>query len=293
MAKWRGQSKGNRLGYRIFVGLLQHAGVRPAYFLLYFVAAYYWLFAWQSSRHMYAYFTQKLGWGPLKAIFALYRNYYVFGQTLIDRIVVMSGVDNNFTFDFDGEDNLRQMVRNGKGGMLISAHLGNWEIAGHLLKRLEAKVNIVMYEGEKEKLKQYLDQVKGPFSFNIIGIGNDLSHIYAIADALKRNELVCMHADRFTEGSRSIEAAFLGDEARFPLGPFAISTKLRAPVSYVFAFKESATHYHFFSSPICEYGNARTEMDRMLNDYIGELHVKVRQYPLQWFNYYDFWSKEA
>ncbi len=291
MAKWRGQSKGNRLGYKIFVGLLQNAGVRPAYFLLYFVAAYYWLCSWQSSRHMYAYFTKHLGWAPLKSILALYRNYFVFGQTLIDRIVVMSGADNSFTFDFDGEDNLRQMVRDGKGGMLISAHLGNWEIAGHLLKRLDAKVNIVMYEGEKEKLKAYLDKIKGPFSFNIIGIGDDLSHIYAIADALKRNELVCMHADRFTEGSRSIAAEFLGQEARFPLGPFAISTKLRAPVSYVFAFKESATHYHFFSSPVKEYTNSRQDMQTMLHDYIGELHVKVKQYPLQWFNYYDFWSK--
>ena len=84
----------------------------------------------------------------------VYRNYFWFGQTLIDKIVLMSGLPNKFSFNFDGEENLREMVAGGKGGMLISAHVGNWEIAGFLLKRLDARINIVMY-GDRQQTGQY------------------------------------------------------------------------------------------------------------------------------------------
>ena len=50
---WQGKSKGTRLGYRIFVGILRKAGVQPAYFLLRFVAGYYFLFSWKSSGHIW------------------------------------------------------------------------------------------------------------------------------------------------------------------------------------------------------------------------------------------------
>ena len=69
----------------------------------------------------------------------------------------MSGIPNRFTFNFDGEENLRKMVELGKGGLLLSAHIGNWEIAGHLLKRLNTKINIVMFDGEVQQIKAYLD----------------------------------------------------------------------------------------------------------------------------------------
>jgi len=49
-------------------------------------------------------------------------------------------------------------------------HLGNWEIAGHLLYRVKAKINIVMFEGEHEKVKEYLDSVKGEKNINVTKI---------------------------------------------------------------------------------------------------------------------------
>ncbi len=60
----------------------------------------------------------------------IYKNYYWFGQTIIDRVVLTSGIKNSFRFEFEGEENLRAMVNLKKGGLLLSAHIGNWEIAG-------------------------------------------------------------------------------------------------------------------------------------------------------------------
>jgi predicted LPLAT superfamily acyltransferase len=268
-------------------------GVLPAYFLLRFVAFYYFLFSWSSSRHIYRYFRWRMGYSATKAIVGLYRNYYVFGQTLLDKIIVMAGIDNRFTYHFDGEENLRKIVAQGKGGILLSGHVGNWEAAGHLLKRLNSRINVVMFDGEHQRIKQYLDQVTGGKNFNVIVIKNDLSHVYAISEALARNEMICLHADRFLEGNKTITRSFLGAEAEFPAGPFLLAAGFQVPVSIVFAFKESATHYHFFGSGLLERSaaeNRKQFTEKLMDTFVHELEQKVKVYPEQWFNYYNFWT---
>ena len=295
MAQWQGRSSGTRFGYSIFVFILKRLGVLPAYFVLRFVALYYLLFSPKSSKHLWNYFHGILGYGVLRTLYSIYRNYYQFGQTIIDKVVVMSGMPNPFTFQFDGEENLRLMAEAGQGGLLISAHIGNYEIAGHLLKRLQTPVNLVMYDGEQEQIKAYLEKVAGRRNMKLILIKNDISHIYAINEALKNNELVCMHADRFVEGNKTLTKTFLNHPAPFPLGPFVLATTFKVPVSFVFAFKESHKHYHLYASPLKTYntGHKTEQMNNMLNDYVQEMQEKIEQYPLQWYNYYNFWEKEV
>jgi predicted LPLAT superfamily acyltransferase len=292
MSAWHGKSKGTPLGYRIFVWVLKTFGVLPAYFLLRFVALYYFFFSFKASRNIYKLYRYKLGYGRFSSIIKIYKNYFLLGQGIIDKVVMMSGIKNNFTFDFDGEENLHKIAALKKGGILLSAHIGNWDVAGHLFKRLESRINIVLYDGEHEQIKEYLDGVTGKRSVNIIVIKKDLSHIYAISDAFSKNELVCMHADRFLEGNKTINANFLGQPARFPIGPFQLAATFKVPVSYVFAVKESKLHYHLFASEIRNYTTvAKNEiMQYMLTEYVTEIEKKVKKYPEQWFNYYNFWE---
>ncbi|HXS37337.1 MAG TPA: hypothetical protein VN721_11600, partial [Flavipsychrobacter sp.] len=100
-----------------------------------------------------------------------------------------------------------------------------------------------------------------------------------------------LHADRFRPGNRLVSRDFLGQQAHFPAGPFMLASKLKAPVCFVFAFKESNFHYHFYAFPGKIYEGRGTQgMELMLDDYIKLLEEKLRQYPEQWFNYYDFWK---
>jgi predicted LPLAT superfamily acyltransferase len=292
MPSWQGKSKGNTLGYSIFVSIIKKFGVRPSYILLRFVAFYYFLVSYKSSRIIFNFLHRRLKYSTLTSLYKLYRNYYLLGQTLIDKIAVMSGTGEKFTFDFDGEENLHTITSMQKGGLLLSAHIGNWEIAGHLLRRLNTRINIVMFDGEHQKIKEYLTAVTGKTSANIIVIKNDLSHIYEIAEAFKNNELVCMHADRFIEGNKTITAKFLDEPAKFPLGPFLLAAKFKVPVSFVFATKETPLHYHFFATDAKDYSsyNKETLISQMLGDFANEMENKVKAYPEQWFNYYNFWQ---
>lgn len=293
MPSWQGKSKGTKIGYRIFVWTLKKFGIHPAYFLLRFVALYYFLFSVKSTRHIFYYFNKRLGYNTIDSILKVYGNYYQFGQSLIDKVVVMADIKNPFTFTFDGEEHLIEIVKTGKGGMLLSGHIGNWEAAGHLLNRLKTKINVVMYDGEEKQIKEYLDSVTGERNLNVIVIRDQFSHIYEISDAFTKNELVCMHADRFLEGNRTIVKNFLGEDAHFPLGPFILASKFKVPVSFVFAMKESSTHYHFFATPVKQYNvEQKGELiNKMTDEFVHEMEAKVRSYPLQWFNYYNFWQK--
>src|SRR5579859_130539 len=251
MLRWKGKSKGTPLGYRIFVFVGRHLGLLPAYGLLRFVAFYYFIFSASSSKVIYSYFRHRQYLGVMASALKIYRNYYLLGQTLLDKMAVFAGLKNKFTYHFDGVENLKQMVNQGKGGILLSAHVGNWEMAGHHLEHLNSKINIVMFDGEHEKIKNYLNQL-GRKNFNVIVIREDMAHVYAIGAALASNELVCMHADRFLEHNKTIGLELLGERALFPAGPFQMASGFNVPVAFVYAFKESTWHYHFFGSSLIQ-----------------------------------------
>src|SRR5690349_15593181 len=102
MPKWQGKSRGNKLGFQIFVYVCRAFGVRPAYFLLYFVSLYYLFFSPSTTRHIYYYFRKRHQYGAFKSYWSVYRNYYVFGQTILDKIIVHADLKNTFTYELDG-----------------------------------------------------------------------------------------------------------------------------------------------------------------------------------------------
>ncbi|MBN1157763.1 MAG: acyltransferase [Bacteroidales bacterium] len=295
MSSWKGKTRGGILGYKIFITLLRHAGLSPAYFLLRFVAFYFFVFSGRSFPAVFSFYRERMGYGFWRSVISVYRNYYVFGQVLLDRTAVMAGFNTRFTFTFEGEKYLRQMAGNDTGGLLISAHIGNFEMAGQMLERLETRINIVMVDAEHEKIKRYLSDITRK-TFHIILIKDDLSHIYEIRQALENREIVCIHGDRFLQDTKKIACSFLGRLAEFPAGPFYLAMKHPVPVSFVFAMKEKTDHYHFFATSPVQYHTQTNLRNRdkilreIVSDYTRELEKMLNRYPLQWFNYYDFWK---
>ncbi|MBK9355677.1 MAG: lysophospholipid acyltransferase family protein [Bacteroidetes bacterium] len=291
MSQWQGKSKSNTLGYKIFVFLLKNLGLGAAYFLLFFVAFYYFIFSTSSSKHIYYFYNKILKFGKMRSLVMLYTNYFKLGQTLIDKTAMIAKIKTNFTYTFEGRNYLEELAKKGKGGLLLSAHVGNWEAAGQMLEHLNTKINIVMYDGEDENIKKYMDGVTGKRTFKIIYVKEDLSHIFEIKKALASNELVCIHADRFLPENKIITGEFFNKPVKFPYGPFLLSLKMNAPTVFVFAFKESKNHYHFFSSSPVEYSKSKGDTEQIiLEAFIKDLESKVARYPTQWFNYHDFFQ---
>ncbi len=295
MSSWKGKTRGGLTGYRIFLFLLKNFSIQAAYALLYFVALYYVIFASKARKPMYFYFNTILRYSFFKSVYYLYINNITFGKVIIDKVVLMAGLQNKFTFNFEGENYLHEMAKNG-GGLIIGAHIGNWEIAGHLLDRINTPVHIVMLDAEHKKIKGLLESVMTKKKMSVIAIKDDMSHLFRIKEALQRNEIVAIHGDRFLPESKTISCNFLGKEANFPTGPFYIAMKYGKPVTYVSAVKESKFHYHLTATSPKIYPNSRNlkkreaELKNMLSDYIVQIENTLKIYPEQWFNYYYFWD---
>lgn len=294
MATWQGKTRGGLLGHKIFVFTLRYLGLNPAYFLLRFVSLYYFLFSRKSNRHIYFYFRKILNYKPCRARWAVYKNYYTFGQILIDKVAINSGLVDKFTFDLEDERHLAAMT---EGGFMISAHIGNWEMAGKKSDRIDKTLNLLMLDEEHHRIKDLLESVMKERNIRIIPIKDDLSHLFAIRKVLDENELVAIHGDRYRPGTKTLTARFMGREAEFPEGPFYLALRMGAPVSFAFAMKAGKKHYHFHATAPKTYkppkGKRISEenLRPILEDYIQAVEAMLEKYPLQWFNYYAFWKE--
>jgi predicted LPLAT superfamily acyltransferase len=289
MSKWDGKSKGTVLGYKIFVFFIKNLGVKVAYFILYFVASYYFISLKYSNKAIFYYFNKRLGLSFLKSKIMVFKSYYTFGKTIIDKVAISAGLRNQFTYEFDGEEILIQLLEEKKGGVLISAHMGNFEIAEYFLSEIDVnfQINLVTSDLEHSAIKNYLESITKKATIKFIIIKDDLSHIFEINAALARNELVCFTGDRYFEGVKSLSEKLLGEEAHFPAGPFLIASRLQVPVVFVYVMKEPNLHYHLYTR--ASQSKHRDEKG-LLKEYIASIEMMIEKYPLQWFNYFDFWG---
>ncbi|MGN7888041.1 LpxL/LpxP family acyltransferase [Dyadobacter sp. 22481] len=288
MSRWDGKTKGSLTGYKIFLFFINTLGLGFAYGLLRAVTYYYYLFAAKPRRALLDFYQNTLHITSSDARKMARRNFYIFGQTLVDRAAFLLGKDREFSHIFENEQYLIDIRNAGKGGILLSAHVGNWETAGNLLKgRITPTINIVMLDAEVENIKKYMDLSTGGSRFRVIAIKDDLSHIISIRNALVNNEFVAIHADRYLEGAKYIEMDFLGRKAKFPYGPFVIASKFNAPVTFVFAAKDGKFSYHLSATKPIEQKMKPEEIARL---YVDELERKVKAFPEQWFNYFNFFQ---
>lgn len=290
MSEWDGKSKGTLLGYKLFIFCIRKLGIKASYVVLYFVASYYFLFLRKSNRAIFYYFYHRLGYSYLKSKKMVFKSYYTYGQTIIDRTAISVGMRDKFTYEFDGVEILHKLLAEKKGGILISAHVGNFEIAEHFFGEIDfdCQINLVTTDNEHTAIKEYLESISKKSKIKFIIVKDDLSHIYDINNALSNNELICFTGDRYFPGVKCLTAPILGEEADFPAGPFLIASRLKVPVVFVYVMKEENLHYHLYAR---EAHTKHRDEKALLAVYIESVESILKKYPLQWFNYFDFWNK--
>lgn len=288
MADWEGKSKGSVTGYKIFIFLIKNAGLNAAYALLAFVSFYYFIFNQKQTRIIYKYFREKHKQSVFQSLINTYRNNFVFGQTIVDKVAIAAGLENKFTYEFDGIENIHQLAKDDSAGILISAHVGNFELAQHFMGEFDKKIHLVTTDEEREAIKSLLDNVMAKPKVEFIIVNEDLSHIFEINKVIEEKQMICFTGDRFFPNTKTLEAELLGESAKFPAGTFLISSRLRTPVLFVYVMRERNRHYHLYARK-AEFTNR--DANSLLQAYTKSIEKILEKYPLQWFNYYDFWNK--
>jgi len=212
--RWTGRVRGGVVGNWIFISLVRLFGLRAAYLLLMFVSPYYVFFA-PAARRASVEYRRRLGRGRrswLARLWDTYRHFSSFGRLLLDRVAILSGRGDAFRFELDGEEYIRSGLREGNGVLIISAHCGNWEAAAQLLRRFDVPVNVVAYQGETAPIRHLFRKVDAGRRFSLIEATPSPDASIAIMAALRRGEVVAMHADRVT-GDDGVLVPFLGAPA--------------------------------------------------------------------------------
>lgn len=288
-ADWDGKSRGTVFGFKVFVFFIKNFGIRAAYALMHLPIPYFCFFSRKNVRGLFYYFRKRQQYSWLKSSVSIYKGYYQFGQTLIDKVAIQSGLQHKYTYEFDGIQNLQETLALQKGGILISAHVGNFELAQYFFEELDQKatISIVITDQDHKNIKEYLGSVVGRKQNNFIIVKDDMSHIFEINAALAQNKIICISGDRYMDITKTIEAPLLGKKAKFPVGPFHLATRLKVPVLFVYVMREPKRHYHLYARKV---EVAYRDVNGLLTNYTQSLEQIIDKYPLQWFNFYDFWD---
>lgn len=173
------------------------------------------------------------------------------------------------------------------GGIVtVTAHVGNWELAGRLLaNRLARRTHVVVSPEEAPELERWVRRDGEGMRFvprAHPGVGLEL------LAALRRGEVVALQADRALGNGGDVWIPFFGVPAPFPLGPFLLAGAARAAVVPAFCVLDRRYRYAVrIATPITV---RRGEEEAGARAWVALLESVVREHPTQWFNFFDVWS---
>jgi KDO2-lipid IV(A) lauroyltransferase len=181
----------------------------------------------------------------------------------------------------EGADNLREAFALGRGVILVTGHVGNWELGGAFFGHRGLKVNVVTLPDGDRQIDAIRQTYRGQHSIATIVLdGTPFAPIEMMA-ALRRGELVAMLVDRW-QGADSIPAAFLGGMLSLPRGPFALSRATGAPVLPAFVVRDGGCYKGIAEPPF-------VVTDDNLEPYAARITTAleriIRRYPDQWYNF--------
>lgn len=291
MAKpeWQGNTYGNRWMHIHLIKMLRHIDVRVLYAFTFVFVIPVCLLTRKSRGITYRYFRERHGYGACKAAWKTYVNHCLFGEVVIDKFAMYAG--RNFNVKVEGYEHYLALAD--KGYVQMSAHIGNYEIAGYTLVARNKPFNVLVYGGEKATVMTNRTKMFKDTNIRMIPVSEDGSHLFILNQALANHEIVSMPADRVVGSPKTIALPFLGKVAQFPLGPFSVATMRDLEVLAVNVMKTSTTGYTIYVTPLSYDKQAlRGEKQKQLAEsYAACLESMVKKYPEQWYNYFEFWKE--
>jgi predicted LPLAT superfamily acyltransferase/uncharacterized protein (DUF2062 family) len=293
---WSGKSRGAKLGFDILKWVLRNLGLKTGYAILsLIVVPYFFCFAPRARRAAGEYWRivkpDSTAW---QRVGLTLRHLYRFGQILMDRAFVLSRKDHGFVAQAHGKENIATLTNHERGAILLTAHVGGWDLAASVLaeRALSQPVHMVQFEAEG-------------LTFNKV-IGNPAERSLRIVDSSDKQPIFALHkllADRQNlglMGDRPISnryelVRFFGLLAPFDVTPYRLAAATGVPLLPVFGFKGAGRSYDLYAetTQLLSYPKG---VDRALvcqqwaQQFALLLEAQLRKYPEQWFNFYPFWS---
>ncbi len=296
-AAWRRQrERGSPLLLRTMAWLSLRLGRVGVYPLVHLIAAYFFVFAPGMRRHMRVFLRRALGREPAAA--DRYRLILWFATSVVDRLLLLAGRQDQFQVSLEGEDLIREVAGAGSGALLFGAHMGSFEVMRTLGDRQPGlAVAMAMYEENARKVNAIMAAARMRDPPEIIALGH-IDAMLKVRERLDQGALVGVLADRTLGNEPSLRVSFLGAPARLPLGPMRAAALLRRRVLFMLGLYRGGRRYHIVFVPLADFtdvGRAEREaaIEIAVARYASLLECYCRSDPYNWFNFFDFWAESS
>ncbi len=193
----------------------------------------------------------------------------------------------------EGEEAYRAMRSQGRGAVLVTAHMGSFEVGLAALTRVERKVHVVykrdasgIFESMRTRMRRLLGVREAP-------IDDGLATWMMLRQVLLNGEVVVMQADRAMPGQRSAVVPFLHGHLRIPTGAVRLARLTGCPIVPVFTVRLAsgrfAVHIHPAIEPATEHDSnspvtqcATEPVDPLVLAVAKAIESMVAKFPTQW-----------
>ena len=301
---WAGQrERGSFILMKFTAWLARLLGRRLISPLLYLIVLYFYLFGAEARRSIYQYQRNLATWSGRRELqpsrLSVLRHFMSFTDTLLDKLDVWNGkLGLEQVTLIDPSNACTQLRQEGRGQMLVAAHLGNLEVCRALAELGEqVTMNVLVHTKHAEQFNRLLGEA-GATHLRLIQVSElDAAIVLQLSERLERGEWLAIAGDRVPlTGSRTVNVNFLGKPAAFPQGPWLLAGLLQCPVNLIHCLKIDS-RYQVIIEPFAERLQwKRSERDAVIRHwtqrYADQLAQRCLDAPLQWFNFYPFWNED-
>lgn len=290
-----GRSLAGKWHHAFMYGLIFVGGRGLAYLFLYPLVLIYTFspsVRKKSSPYIRRMFSPRTAWQFFKHT---YRLNLTFARTLVDRAAlgILGTAEVSST---EEERNLcRQLLAEKKGLILLSAHVGCWQMAVNLMQFLPGKKHVLYYRNPKDNDKTVAQHGIGQAPFTWINPAGPLGGVVEMMSALNRGEVVCAMGDRvFGEEKNTAEVVFLGEKIHVPYSFYRLAAVTGAPIVVMFFPWLKRGKFASRTALVMrveDEGHAKEKYVPYAQQFVDELSAFCIQYPYQFFNYFDLWRR--
>lgn len=184
-----------------------------------------------------------------------------------------------------GGAELRALIREKRGAVLVTAHIGPWDVAAQLLAAdLGARVAVVM-EAEPDPAARALhDAVRRNSGVEVLTIGSSPLDALGVLRHLRGGGLVAFQIDRPAPSARSLPATLFEQPFPVPEGPFRLAAVAGVPVLPLFSSRVGYFSYEIESgAPIhCPKG---AELEPAARETVARMESFILAHPTEWFHF--------
>lgn len=285
MSKYRGSP----LGIKFVIALYNFFGYKAAKSVVFVVALFYTLVSQKKRSELASYYAAV---DVPDTIISYFHHVYAFSLNIFDRFIAKEGTEQSSVkvekVNLSAFESLHK-----SGGILVFSHHGNWAQSFKMFDVYDIRLNIVGDEAIDESLHKIENNASSNQRINIISLKNGMQAMLDIARVLQNNEILIIMVDRVKEDGKWVEVEFLNRPTLFHSGGFEIAIMRNVPMlgCDIVRTGDNAIKVHFSEIITSEEASKEARLHDLAQQYARFLEHVVREYPWQWFNFFDFWKK--